>query len=261
MRLMAILAIMTATMTSPSQGGLSGTSLWSSSSVAGILSAFSGCPDKPRPGALTAGFNVPGWVPQRTSGPDECARLCGKKEQCAGWTQHVSTNYCHLKISLDHKNYDEEWIHGPPCNEEEDTCGANRVEGIYCLNGYNEISCQMDKHCPPPESDETIHCRNNICSAIGKCRAPFGVVCNINPVPLTFSSPAAGQTFRFASGLYQQLAEKTQCKKTTPCSSGIRETNAEDLLEEMALQPVQDDHTTSSRPSTMRLYQVVSRSQ
>merc|ERR1712226_1459768 len=42
MRLMAILAIMTATMTSPSQGGLSGTSLWSLSSVAGSSSSVAG---------------------------------------------------------------------------------------------------------------------------------------------------------------------------------------------------------------------------
>jgi len=75
-----------------------------------------GCPE-PIQGSLTIGFNVPGWVPQRTSGPVECALLCGKNEQCRGWTQHVSTNFCHLKISLDHKNEDPEWIHGPPCKE------------------------------------------------------------------------------------------------------------------------------------------------
>jgi len=38
-----------------------------------------------------------------------------KSKKYAGWTQHVSTNFCHLKTSLDHKNEDPEWIHGPPC--------------------------------------------------------------------------------------------------------------------------------------------------
>ena len=100
-------------------------------------------------GALIAGFDVPGWVPlirwgftkflvtaslrwiftgtkslvtvvnfllYSTNGAVECAILCGNNDQCAGWTQHVSTNLCYLKTSMDHKNVDPEWIHGPPCS-------------------------------------------------------------------------------------------------------------------------------------------------
>lgn len=41
----------------------------------------------------------------------------GRMSSVQGWTQHVSTNFCHLKTSLDHKNEDPEWIHGPPCKD------------------------------------------------------------------------------------------------------------------------------------------------
>ena len=51
-----------------------------------------------------------------TTEPSECALLCGRNPQCAGWTQKLATtNTCFLKTRGDHKNNDPEWVHGPPC--------------------------------------------------------------------------------------------------------------------------------------------------
>merc|ERR1711894_779451 len=82
MRLMAILAIMTATMTSPSQGGLSGTSLWSSSSVAGTSSS-SGCELAERDADF--GQDYYSWTSE--SSVRECQNKCEEdRTKCLGIT-------------------------------------------------------------------------------------------------------------------------------------------------------------------------------
>ena len=72
-----------------------------------------------------------------TTGPSECALLCGRNPQCAGWTQKLATtNTCFLKTRGDHKNNDPEWVHGPPCT------------GFLILCVYKSVLKQPNAGCP-----------------------------------------------------------------------------------------------------------------
>merc|ERR1712130_765636 len=89
-------------------------------------------------------------------------------------------------------------------------CKTNK-EGSFCKGCQVQAAEDRTK----PYRERIIDCcrgdLDDIC--IGRpppCRA-FGTL------PLSLSSSVAGQSNRFASGLSQQLAEKTQCDKTTPC--------------------------------------------
>ena len=74
-------------------------------------------------------------------------------------------------------------------SEEDDTCAANRVEGVYCLDEDNQISCQTDGDCPPPSEYESYYC-DGVCLAI-----PNGYT--YSGSALTFSSPLARQSNRY----------------------------------------------------------------
>ena len=77
-------------------------------------------------------------------------------------------------------------------SEEDDTCATNRVEGIYCLNEDNQISCQTDGDCPPPSEYESYYCEG-VCLAIPRSGVPYTYIGSA----LTFSSPLARQSNRY----------------------------------------------------------------
>jgi len=158
----------------------------------------------------------------------ECEEACKGTPDCAAWTLNTRNGWCALKSKEQIKPETKEGFESAILDDnsefcptqvvdgDDDTCEANRVDGIYCLNEDNEISCQTDKDCPPSSEEEYYSCSGrNVCLVTGICPGPFA--CAIVSFPLTISSPVAGQSFSFASDLSARLARKTQCKKKTPC--------------------------------------------